>query len=154
MNEIEKAMGLIITKDGHIHPFGKFKYGKAKDLTDENYHDPSFRKDVLTQKWFQDLNVNITDKTIHGQSNAFTEAGLIVILNGCKTLPNDDIYKEFIIFCPKNITEKQAELLENNYDYLNKLNENSFMHIYINDYYLNSLNEMYSSVQKSQIHTI
>ena len=59
MLDIEKVNGILIAPDGSFKSFGTYKDAPVSELTDDNFHDSSFKKDVANDEWFINLQKDI-----------------------------------------------------------------------------------------------
>ncbi len=57
--DLENVLGIVISKDGKMHPFGEVKLAEVTELSDENFHDSAFKNDILPSLWFQNLESNL-----------------------------------------------------------------------------------------------
>ena len=119
--ELDKVKGILIDKDGIEHPFGIQENAHVSELTEDNYHDSAFIKDILPTEWFKSLNYNYTDESIHKQAMTLAGLGIIFLENGCSLMPNDKEYSFYAIISPNKLTEKQRKKLEDSYEKLNTL---------------------------------
>lgn len=55
MLDLESVKGIVITQDGQYYPFGKQQSPDQKVLTSDNYHDTTFKKDIVPQKMVSGL---------------------------------------------------------------------------------------------------
>ena len=118
MLDLETVKGIVITKDGNYYPFGKQQSPDQKVLTSDNYHDTAFKKDIVPQKWFQDLNYNFSIQNMYYHTTELSSKGLIFIFHDVIP-PNNPIY---IIQTTINLTDEQKNFFKENYQYLRELN--------------------------------
>ena len=55
MLDLESVKGIVITQDGQYYPFGKQQSPDQKVLTSDNYHDTTFKKNIIPQKMVSGL---------------------------------------------------------------------------------------------------
>lgn len=55
MLDLESVKGIVITQDGQYYSFGKQQSPDQKVLTSDNYHDTTFKKDIIPQKMVSGL---------------------------------------------------------------------------------------------------
>ena len=128
MLDIEHVKGILIAPDGKQKSFGALLYGTTEDLTEDNYHDVSFNKEILPTTWFQklqqELNFNYNkEDTIHRQVMVMASKGIITILNCSSITSSQGEYNAYCLHCPEQLTTNQKELLENSYTELKTLIE-------------------------------
>lgn len=125
--DLENVLGIVISKDGEMHPFGKFKLAEVSELSEENFHDPSFKNEVVPSQWFQDLESNLenfydSNQTLRKQIFDMTNYhGLTFLLNANNLKPDNEPFYCYTIQCPFDLSDETRECLENNYDYLKNL---------------------------------
>ena len=90
---------------------------KTPEIARKNYHDTSFKKDIVPLKWFQDLNYNFTLQDMYTHLIKLSSKGLIFILHDI--LP--DNIAIYIIQTPLELTQKQKQFFEENYSYFQNL---------------------------------
>lgn len=123
--DLRSVKGIVITPEGDCHAFGKQKYAKTKDLSDENYQDPAFSTEIVKADWFQSFiklnNYNYTNDTVYRQSMNLAGLGLIFLFNGCSLTEKDTEYHGYFIQSPDAISDNQKDVLQENYEYLKQL---------------------------------
>lgn len=125
--DLKSVKGIVITPEGDCHSFGEQKYAKTADLSDRNYHDPSFSAEIVKSDWFQSFikmaNYTYTKDTVYRQSMNLAGLGLIFLFNGCSLTEKNTEYHGYFIQGPEKLLEKQKEVLQENYEYLKQLIE-------------------------------
>ena len=117
MLDLESVKGIVITTDGNYYPFGKQQSIDQRVLSSENYHDTAFNKDIVPQKWFQDLNYHFDIHNMYYHTMKLSSNGLIFIFHDVMP-PNNPIY---IIEAPINLTYMQKQFFKDYRSYLQEL---------------------------------
>ena len=117
MLDIENVNGIIIAPDGSFRKFGTYKDVPLKEMTDDNFHDTSFKKDVSKSEWFKELQKNLdfeyTDDTIHRQAAEWASDGVVLLFHG--GVGEGEIY---CAYAPSECSLEQKKLFKDNYDNL------------------------------------
>ena len=117
MLDLEAVKGIVITTDGNYYPFGKQQSINQHILTSDNYHDTAFNKDIVSQKWFQELNYPFDIHNMYYHTMKLSSNGLIFIFHDVMP-PNNPIY---IIETPINLTDSQKQFFKDYRSYLQEL---------------------------------
>jgi len=109
MNEL----GIIINKNGEYLAFGTWVPRNNKNINDNSHwHDDSFRYDVCSTEWFQNLGIPFdSSKGVTGQLDILAQNGLICIIN-IKNEENCVDSTAIQITAPENITEEQSSTMD------------------------------------------
>ena len=160
MLDLESVKGIVITQDGQYYPFGKQQSVDQHILKSENYHDTSFNKDIIPQKWFQDLNYKFTLPNMYYHLIRLSAMGLVFILHDVLP-PNNPMYT---IYTTSNLTDEQKAFFQTNYPYFQSLSkkENTIFEAMAFNHNGNSvwatsikdLNEFYELLDIQRIHKI
>lgn len=111
MLDIESVKGIIIAPNGTFKSFGVYSDDELDDL---NFHDTSFRVDLVNSRWFKKLqkkcNIDYS-KNVCAEAIKWASKGVITLINaGARGMA---IYYALV---PINVSLKQKRLLEKNYD--------------------------------------
>ena len=133
MLDIENVNGIIIAPDGSFRKFGTYKDVPLKEMTDDNFHDTSFKIDLANSSWFKRLKKECGIDYINNvcvSAMKWTENGVITMINaGAREM------EAYCILIPTKISIKQKRLLEKNYENIkNQIQRNdAFFEGYIFD---------------------
>lgn len=114
MLDIEKVNGILIAPDGSFKSFGTYKDAPVSELTDDNFHDSSFKKDVSNDEWFinlqKDIGIDYTDDTIHRQGGDWASNGVVLMVHG-----GTGAGEFYGVLAPSQLSGDQRSLFEKNY---------------------------------------
>lgn len=127
MLEIEKSMGLLMTPDGEIHPFGIQIYGAVDTWSHDNMHDSAFQKEIRFAPWFietqKELGFQYSDDTIFRQAMKMAGKGIITVLNACDLNIQGEEYNAFAYYLPETLSDPQSQQFEQHYQELKEMIE-------------------------------
>lgn len=88
---IDKVKGVVIEPNGIAHSFGKCRM--TLDITDDETHDPSFKREILSKDWFKKYNYNYNEQeTLFSQIPDMTKYGFSFIINHSMVNPSGSNY--------------------------------------------------------------
>ena len=118
---LENVNAILLWEDGIPHAFGEKEMLLPSQLSDENYHDPSFLKEIYPTEWFQNLGFPYQPNQSFGrQMGPMAAYGFTILCNASSTITGHDDYYCYIINVPENMSENVREYLENSYDDLKR----------------------------------
>lgn len=126
---IKTHKGIFIDKEGISHPFGTMKLAHASELKNDNYHDDAFKKDILNTDWFQNLNFEYSGN-INADIKRLAQIGIITIINACSLNPNGTAYNAYVIEFPQNLTDKQKQTMQQEYQNIKTIIDNDEAYLF------------------------
>lgn len=121
---LEDVNGIVLYKDGIPHSFGVNRMVTVKELTPENFHDESFKKDIVSSEWFQKVGYPYDNKTfLRRQIMDMCAKGFTFILNGSSLTATLDETYLYTIQTPIHPSPETVEYLSSIYPKLKELLE-------------------------------
>lgn len=118
---IEDVKGILIDRDGGLHPFGKNVMAHVKDMSDDNFHESSFKKDVLPTSWFKGLNYDYNGENIFTLIDDLSMIGIVGVLNCSSLTANGEEFISYAITTPSELSSEQKKVFSDNYEHLKEL---------------------------------
>lgn len=119
---LDEVNAILIWNDGEPHSFGDKKMVLPDKMTDSNYHNYSFKNEIYSTSWFQDIGFPYAiDKNFTSQLEDMAGYGFTVLCNSSSRMREEGDYYCYLIYVPENMTDNVRDYLESIYNSLKRM---------------------------------